>query len=319
MATIFNPADLYDVGRVGTDYVPNIGAAVAAGAAYANSNNIPSALEKNGSAKVLVWIIDLQKDFVFTPAMGATLSVDGAIESAARGIKFIVDNTHLITGIAASLDTHVPFQIFYPTWWINQQGQQPPPYTMITSQDIANGVWTPIIEPAWSINYVRELETKGKKTLMIWPFHCMNGSWGHSLIPALSEAIAFHSAARMSQPEFLVKGMIAQTENYSPFEPEVKVPNHPFGNLNTKFLDYSKQFDLIYVMGQARTHCVLEAMRSATKYFANQPDVISKFRFLMDCTDNIQIPELVKAADLEFKRFEQMGVRMVTHAMPIVI
>lgn len=317
MSTIFNPADLYDVNRVGTDYRPDNQSAIEAGYAYAQSNDIPSAAETTGNTKVLVWIIDLQKDFVLTKQMGANLPVDDAIPSAANGIKFIIENTPYINDLALTLDTHIPFQIFFPTWWVNQKGQQPPPYTEITSQDVAKGVWMPVIDPIWSIDYVQRLEKEGKKTLMIWPFHCMAGQWGHDLVPALSEAVSFHSGARLSQPEYLTKGMIPKSENYSPFEPDIKVIGHPFGTLNTAFLDNSHKYDLIYVMGQARTHCVLEAMRSMTRYFKSQPDVIAKFRFLMDCTNNINIPKDVQNADVEFARFEKMGVRMVTHDMPI--
>jgi len=99
---------------------------------------------------------------------------------------------------------------------------------------------------------------------------------------ALYEAIAYHSAARQTQPLFLSKGSIPQSEYYSMLEPEVKVPTHPLGGLNTAFLDMLGKYDLVYVAGQAKSHCVLSTMRSILHYFTAQPQVIAKLRFLMD-------------------------------------
>ena len=92
---------------------------------------------------------------------------------------------------------------------------------------------------------------------MIWPFHTMVGTVGHNLSPSLYEAICFHSAARQSQPVKLTKGSIPQTEHYSILEPEVKVTDHPQGGLNQALLNELGGYDLVYLAGQAKSHCVL--------------------------------------------------------------
>src|SRR5204863_6291852 len=140
---------------------------------------------------------------------------------------------------------HFPYQIFYPTWWRNAAGEPPAPYTVITAEEVHKGTWIPVIEPVWSVYYVEELEKVGKKQLMIWPFHCMEGTAGRALVPALSEAIMYHSGARMAQPVYLTKGTIAHTEFYSVVEPEVKYEKHPEGTINTRFLEIVSQFDLV--------------------------------------------------------------------------
>jgi nicotinamidase/pyrazinamidase len=264
--------------------------------------------------RVLAWLIDVQVDFVYPAPLGR-LSVPGAVGDTERLLNWLYSNTGQITQIAASLDTHTPFQIFYPTWWKNQKGDHPAPFTTITADDVKRGVWHPITEPVWSIRYLEELESVGKKQLMIWPFHCMEGTSGRALVPALSEAIMYHSGARMAQPTYLTKGTIAHTEFYSVVEPEVKYAKHPDGGLNTRFLDMVGQFDLIYIAGQARSHCVLETMASVMRYFGTQPDVLRKLRFLDDCTSSITGFE--QPTEVALARFAAQGMKMVKSTDPI--
>lgn len=266
------------------------------------------------SPKVLAWLIDMQIDFIY-PAPVGRLPVPNATEDAKRTIEWLYRNVHQITQIAASLDTHTPFQIFYPSWWKNAKGDHPTPYTVITADDVRKGVWRPMVEPVWSIRYLDELESVGKKQMMIWPFHCIEGTTGRALIPALSEAVMYHSGARLAQPTYLTKGTIAHTEFYSVVEPEVKYSKHPEGGLNTRFLDMVALFDLIYIAGQARSHCVLETMQSVMRHFASSPDVIKKLRFLDDCTSSI--PGFEKTTEAQLQKFAAQGMRLVRSTDPI--
>lgn len=295
----FNQLHIPNVDQI---YEPNFQAAYEAGLA---SFQRPASKD---SPRVLAWLIDVQVDFVF-PAPIGRLTVPNALEDTRRTIQWIYQNVHQVTQIAASLDTHTPFQIFYPPWWRDTNGNHPAPFTVITAEDVRKGRWQPTTEPVWSIRYLEELEQHGKKQLMIWPFHCMEGTSGRALVPALSEAIMYHSGARMAQPTYLTKGTIAHTEFYSVVEPEVKYSKHPEGGLNTRFLDMLTQFDLIYIAGQARSHCVLETMRSVMRHFANNPDVIRKLRFLDDCTSSISGFE--QQAETQIAQFVAQGMKLV--------
>lgn len=292
--------------RVDERYEPDFQAAYEAGLADFQKS------ASTDSPKTLLWLIDMQNDFILPDGR---LPVPGAVANSQRTIDWIYRNVHKITQISASLDTHTPYQIFYATWWKNQSGQHPTPYTTISAADVRAGKWMPIVEPVWSMTYLEQLENIGKKQLMIWPFHCMEGTIGRSLLSALSEAIMYHSGARMAQPTYLTKGTIAHTEFYSVVEPEVKYSKHPEGGLNTRFLETVAQFDLIYVAGQARSHCVLETMSSVVRHFSAQPDVIRKLRFLDDCTSSISGFE--KPTEEQLKRFVSMGMKLVKAADPI--
>ena len=297
----------YDPQRVGNLYLPDMPTAVAAGE---HARLRPASSD---SRRVMLLLVDCQIDFIFSEG---TLCVSGAIADTQRTIEWLYRNAADLTSIAASLDSHTSFQIFSPTWWTDEQGQHPAPFTPISTADVRAGKWRPLIDPAWSLRYVEELEQGGKYALMIWPYHTLIGTPGHALVPALSEAIMYHAAARRAQPTWLLKGSIPQTEHYSILEPEVKVPSHPLGSLNTAFLDMLARYDLVYVAGQAKSHCVLATMRSIMTYFADQPDVIAKLRFLMDCTSSVAHPtiDFDALADAELQAMAAKGMRLVTSA-----
>ena len=301
----------YDPSKVGTLYIPDVAGAIAAG----HSVGIKPASED--SRRTLLVLVDPQVDFIHTDG---TLSVPGAIEDTQRTIKWLLTNIEQVTGIVASLDSHIPMQIFYPTWWSNDAGEQPAAFTPITAEDVKKGVWQPTIEPEWSVGYVKKLEEQAKKTLMIWPYHTMIGTPGHTLTPALYEAIAYHAAARSVQPTFYVKGSIPKTEHYSILEPEVKVRGVPLGELNTQLLDTFVTYDLIYVAGQAKSHCVLETVASMMRHFGdNQPETIGKLRLLEDCMSSVAHPEIdfEALANEQLAKFEEQGIKIVRSKDPI--
>jgi nicotinamidase/pyrazinamidase len=309
--TTTNYPAFYDSAKVGKLYLPDMASAAVAGQA---SGLLPASQDKQ---RIMLLLVDPQIDFIFTEG---TLCVPGAIEDTQRTIEWIYRHAEQLTNISASLDSHTTFQIFYPTWWGNERGEHPAPFTPITTEDVRKGVWRPLVEPTWSLQYLEKLEQGGKYTLMIWPYHTMIGTPGNALVPALSEAIMYHAAARHAQPTWLLKGSIPQTENYSILEPEVKVPTHPLGGLNTAFLDMLAKYDLVYVAGQAKSHCVLSTMRSIIQYFAGQAQVIAKLRFLIDCTSSVQHPaiDFDAIANAELTEMSKQGMRLVKSTDPIV-
>ncbi len=300
----------YQPEKVGTLYVPDTATAIAEG----QTAGITPAHQD--TRKVILLLVDPQVDFIH---VDGALAVPGAVDDTRRTIEWLYRNIEQVTAIAASLDSHTPLQIFYPTWWADENGQHPAPFTSITAEDVRAGRWIPLIEPEWSAEYVRKLEEQAKKVLMIWPYHTMIGTPGQSITPALYEAIAYHSGARGAQPIFLYKGSIAKTEHYSLLEPEVKVPEEPLGDLNTAFLDMLADYDLIYVAGQAKSHCVLETVASFFRYYEDRADILERMRFLMDCTSSVVHPEIdfESIANQAFAQFEKRGMHQVRSTDPI--
>ena len=297
----------YDPKRVGTRYLPDLFQVTRA----AEATKLPAAAHDKHPYALL--LVDFQIDFCHTDG---SLTVPGAVNDLRRTIDFIYREASKLKTIVVSLDSHLAFQIFYPTWWICEDGTHPAPHTVIDSAAIRAGKFRPLREVAWSLAYVEELEQKAKKPLYIWPFHTMIGSLGQALDPSLFEAIHFHAAARKSQPIFMQKGMIPEAEHYSPFEPEVKVTTHPSGSLNTAMLKLLQNHERIYVAGEAKSHCVLEACSSIVRHFAGRPEVIERVHFLRDCTSSVVAPgiDFDAIAERELAEFEKKGMRFVSAA-----
>lgn len=262
------------------------------------------------SEKIAVVLVDYQHDFV-DPS--GTLYVPGSQADVARFLTWFYSNAHRISTIYASLDTHIPFQIFYSSWWVNPQtGEHPQPFTVITGQDVENHTWVPLLEPEWSTYYVYELQQKARKDLMIWPYHTMQGTLGHMLVSPISEAIAWHSAARQTPPIYIEKGLTTRTEFYGIFGAEVPDPQSPASNLNIPLLDAVMQHDRVYIAGEAKSHCVLETERQIVEHY-KQPEMLRKLYFLKDCTSSVQHPtiDFDALAEEELAKMEERGVNVV--------
>ncbi len=304
LSQIFHPE------RIGTLYSPDITSLVDSGRQAGLS---PASGDQR---RVVLLLVDPQVDFIH---VDGALSVPGAVDDTRRTIEWLLAHLPEVTAVAASLDSHIPTQIFFPTWWVNEAGQHPAPFTTIASKDVDQGYWQPVYEAAWSKRYVHTLQVDAKKELMIWPYHTLIGTPGHLITPALYEAITYHSAARQSQPTFLAKGSIPKTEHYSLLEPEVKVPEQPGGDLNVAFLDMLNSYDLIYVAGQAKSHCVLETLTSVVLHYQKQPEQFAKWRILMDCTSSVAHPSIDfdAIANQALNGYAELGMGLVSSADPI--
>jgi nicotinamidase/pyrazinamidase len=268
--------------------------------------------------KVALVIVDMQWDFVHPTG---TLSVPGSQDDVSRLIEFMYTNVETISSVYASFDTHREYQIFYPTWWKYMDAdERPAPFTLIGLQngqalDLMNKrPVVPLLDPRWTLGtYLPQLKAQSQKDLMIWPYHTMEGTVGHNLMPALREALTFYSTGRLSQISYLVKGTCPQVEHYGIFMPEVQYPKDPNGGINTAVLDAIAKHDLIYVAGEAKSHCVLATMKQLTSYFRTQPEVIKKIRFLVDCTSSVQHPavDFEALAQAELQQMAKFGVQLV--------
>lgn len=301
----------YNPQRIGNLHYPDYGAIAAA----ANGANLPPATQDKQNVHLV--IIDMQIDFCHS---NGSLHVPGSVGDIQRLIEFIYTHAGRITNITCSLDSHLPHQIFHAAWWADEQGNHPAPFTLISYTDIKAGKWRPLVDPVWSTNYVKKLEEQAKKVLTIWPYHVMIGSIGNALDPELFSAILWHSLARKTQPTWLTKGTVPQTENYSIIQPEVPVPNHPLGGKNKAFLDTLAAADVILIAGEAESHCVLETVEDLVEDFGGKPEQLQKIYFLRDCTSPVIHPDIDfhGLALKQFAEFARQGVNFInsTDALP---
>jgi len=281
---------------------------------YKKQNGIKSsALDKE---KVGLFIIDAQNDFT-NP--NGSLFVPGSMEDNVRTAKFIYNNITKLTTIYLSLDTHYTYQIFSPLWWKDANGNSPDPFTLISYEDIKQDKWRPQKDPIGSAEYVKVLEQSGKKTLCIWPIHCLLGSSGHAINTLLHEAVKFQEVVKTSMVHYETKGDLADTEYYSVLEPEVK-KQCVKGTFNTKFYDTLINMDKLYISGQASSHCVLETVESIKRQIGNDKSLLNKIYILKDCMSPVSpikdeqgniIVDFPKIADDAIASWESIGMNVV--------
>ncbi|MEK6753576.1 MAG: isochorismatase [Chloroflexota bacterium] len=302
---------------------------------YALQHNLTPVSSPKGASvsknRISLLVIDAQNTFCIPnfELFVAGRSGHGAVDDNIRLCEFIYRNLGNITHITATMDTHMAQQIFHPIFFVDKDGNHPTPYTDIHVGELRENKWTfnsalaprfgiaPEYGQQMMIHYAEELEKKGKYALTIWPYHAMLGGIGHALVPALEEAIFFHSIARLAQPDFEIKGDKPFTENYSAVGPEVLTG--PMGEMlgvrNPKFIQQLQEVDKLYIAGQAKSHCVAWTVSDLLEDIqATDPDLAKKVYLLEDCSSAVVAPGVVDhtdAANEAYVRFAGAGMKIV--------
>ena len=293
----FDPTRVPEVWRV--DYE----ARAADAAEWAERHGIRPAADD--SFRTCLLAVDCQNTFC-TP--GFELFVPGAPEDSRRLCELVYRELGALTEIVATLDTHRAFQIFHAAFLVDRDGHHPPPYTSVSVDDVAAGVWR-AADPALQRDlerYVHALAEGGKYELTVWPYHAMLGGVGHALVSAVEEAFFFHALARGTQTRFELKGGDPLTEHYSALRPEVGG-----GEANLALVEHLRSFDAVYVAGQAKSHCVAWTVEDLLRL---APEIAPRLFLLEDCTSPVVAGELdfTAQADETFARFASAGAHVTS-------
>ena len=259
----------------------------------------------------------------------------GAVDDSRRLCDFVYRNLGAITQTFPSLDTHHAMQVFHAVWLVDEHGEHPAPYTLVSADDVTAGRWrvNPAVADSLGLDpdytarhlahYTRRLAEGGKYDLTIWPYHAMLGGIGHALVSAVEEALFFHGMARSSQPDFQVKGDNPLTEHYSMLGPEVTEgpDGERLGGRNVELIEKLLTFDAVAVAGQAKSHCVAwtidDLLRSDS---AQEARLAQRMYLLEDCTSPVVVPGVVDytdEADAAFERYAAAGMHVVRSTDPI--
>lgn len=296
--------------------------------------------------RVGVLIIDAQNTFCHPDGelYVAGMNGQGAVDDSVRMVEFLYRNLDRITRIHATLDTHRAYAVFHPTFLVDQHGNHPAPFTQVSHQDVVSGVWqpSPLMVSALKTDaasfdmtaarrhlehYTATLEAAGRYQLTIWPFHGMIGDKGHALVSGLAEAMAFHGFVRGAQPGIEVKGTHPLVENYSILGPEVTqlFDGTPIGR-NTQLLRQLTEFDVLVIMGQAKSHCVAWTIDDLLReVVAIDPALARKVYLVEDCTTAIVVKDPAgnvvydygPDAEAAFDRFRAAGMHLVRSTEPM--
>jgi len=324
--------EFFDAARVGEIWKVDYAARAEQARAFALQHDLKPAA--TSSERISLMLIDVQNTFCmpgFELFVGGR-SGNGAVEDNIRLCQFIYRNLDKLTHIIATMDTHMSQQIFHPIFFIDAEGNHPAPYTDIHVDEVRSGKWkfNPALASQFNIapeyghqmvlHYAETLKKTGKYALTIWPYHAMLGGIGHALVPAVEEAVFFHSHARVDQPFFAIKGDKPFTENYSVVGPEVLAGpmGEVLGTHDTQFIQHLQEVDKLYVAGQARSHCVAWTVQDLLDdILAADPELTKKVYLLEDCSSAVVVPGVVdhtEAANEAYAWFAQAGMHIVRAA-----
>lgn len=251
---------------------------------------------------ILLLGIDLQYDFL----EHGSLAVPGSNADVSRLIQWFYKNMGNITAVKLSKDTHNVFQVFFPSLWIDSKGNHPNPFTPIVLTDLNNRIWIPIVNPIGARDYVENLPKLGKKTLLIWPYHCIQGTDGCAIDSQWMNIVMYHSIARRSRVDIMVKGTDPMSEMYGIFKPEYS----PKGLINLKALDMFAKFDKVIITGQAKSHCVLESVKQMLDHYQSDKATIQKMYVLEDTMS--VIPGFEDSTAEAFSTFKAQGLNITS-------
>ena len=287
--------------------------------------------------RICLLLVDVQNTFCipgFELYVGGQ-SGTGAVDDNRRLSEFIYRNLNVITEIYPTMDTHQAIQIFHTIFFVNDRGEHPTPFTLISEEDIKRGIWK--FNPAVSdglgmteddaqqylLHYTHQLKEGGRYDLTVWPYHAMLGGIGYALVSSIEEAIFFHTIARCSQPDFQIKGNHPQTENYSVLGPEVleDASRRRIAQKNTHLIQKLLKFDIVVIAGQAKSHCVAWTIDDLLRdILPRDKQVAKKVYLLEDCTSPVVVPgvmDYTDQSDAAVRRFAEAGMRVVRSTDPI--
>ncbi|GMI24601.1 hypothetical protein TrRE_jg203 [Triparma retinervis] len=225
------------------------------------------------STKSALLLIDPQVDFHPSGSLG----IPSASKDANRLRSLLELHPSPFQKLFITLDSHHLLDIAHPGYWVDKNGSNPPPFTLITHADVSSGAWSPSdpSDRTWSLSYTSSLESAGRFTLCIWPVHCLVGSPGHAVDAlVLSGVNAWLSGGAGREVRWVLKGQNRRTEMYSCMRAEVTVEGDPSTGFNEKLMEEIDDVDTLYVGGQARSHCVNFSVRDILPRFKGKLKVL---------------------------------------------
>ncbi|MCP4104628.1 MAG: isochorismatase family protein [Desulfobacteraceae bacterium] len=256
-----------------------------------------------------VLIIDPQNDFC---NKNGALFVPGADDDMVRLSAMINRLKDKISDIHVTLDTHHFVDIAHPTFWVDSDGNHPESLkTVITVDDVENGKWratNPQLQKR-ALEYVRSLETNKRYALVIWPYHCLIGSWGYGVYPELYDAL-LKWEKDFCMVDYVTKGSNIYTEHYSAVQADVPDPQDPSTMLNTRLIQTLEEADIIALSGEALNFCLANTVTDIANNFGEEN--IKKFVLLTDATSVVPGKDFEPLTENFLKEMTQRGMQVST-------
>ena len=254
-------------------------------------------------------IIDPQNDFM--DIQGATLPVAGANGDMDRLAQWLDQHRDAVASITVTLDSHASVGIERTTFWQDADGQPVAPFTLITAADFEAGKFRPRHSgrEAEVLAYLQALENAAKRQLVVWPVHCVVGTWGHNIQGALSDALAQWEAQSGKVCHKVLKGENPMTEQYSAFKAEVPRAEDPRTALRRSLIDQlAASSNTLLVAGEASSHCVAASVDDLLEHLPAAR--LRQMVLLTDCMS--PVAGFADSAQLMMDRAHAQGVGLRT-------
>jgi len=262
-------------------------------------------------------------------------SGNGAVEDNQRLCEFIYRNLGILTEITLTMDTHRAMQIFHPIFLVDDSGNHPAPMTLVTYEDVQSGRWrfnpeiagslgiTPEYGQEHLLHYTKELKELHKYDLTIWPYHAMFGGIGHAVVSAVEEAIFFHTIARNSQVDLIIKGQMVLTKAIRQSGRKswmtLKANRSPKRIKNS----FRNWLILMLLSWRVKPKAIVSPGLWTICWEHSAPmmrKLAGKIYLLEDCTSPVVVPGVVDytaVADADYQRFAEVGMHIVRSDQPL--
>lgn len=246
----------------------------------------------------------------------SSLPVPGALADMERLARMVDRIGPRLGRVDVTLDSHRVIDVAHPAFWRDAGGNPPQPFTMITHEDVHAGIWAPR-NPDWlprMLDYTAALERSGKFVLMVWPEHCLIGSWGHNIVDPLRSALVQWERGTCATVDYVAKGINSFTEHYGALLAEVPDPADPSTQLNRGIVSSLQEADVIAIAGEASSHCVAATVQQIVDHIGEQH--WSKIHLLTDCMSPVPAspgsPDFPALAEKFLRDMATRGVVLTT-------
>jgi nicotinamidase-related amidase len=227
-------------------------------------------------------IIDPQNDFCDVP--GAALPVAGAVGDLRRLAQLIPAVQP--DAIYVTLDSHPSVAVERTTFWQQGDGSAMAPFTVVCAADVQAGRYVPRNQAlrAAVLAMLAQLEATGRAGMVVWPVHCVTGSWGHAIAPDLLEALNAWEFATQRAVHKVLKGEYYLSEHFGVFEADAPDANVPSTLFNTALAQSLLQdASVVLVAGEASSHCVASSVDQLVRHMQRSGATQPALWLLRDC------------------------------------
>lgn len=256
-------------------------------------------------------IIDPQNDFC--DIEGAALPVAGANDDLRRLASLVETHAQRIDSITVTLDSHASVAVERTTFWLKRDGSAVDPFTFITAESVNAGEYRPrdLSLTAQVVNMLEQLSAAGKVGMVVWPVHCVTGTWGHNIHGDLAHSLDVWEMVHQRAVVKVLKGEYPLTEHFGVFEADAPVPTVPSTQFNRALAaSVAGGADLVVIAGQASSHCVAASYDQFMRFLAQSPALTPQLVLLKDCMS--PVPGFEKLADELFERARAVGTRVLS-------